>query len=646
MIGALTYSQDKKGFTEPLSAYEPPNAVVELTRQVKIAYQNGKEIQDYPFAEFNNRSFLERMDDDQRAWLSWNPDPYEGEEDWRFNGVRPITRNRVISTAAHLTAQLLVPAIFAQNQFSEEDRGAAYVVRDMVEYNIKHSNYETAFLFGVIGGLVNPVSYFKVDYVEGIQHIWNETGSYVEVADDILSGFQHSLIPPEDILISNAYQYDIQKQDCIIEKSYISKGEAEGEYGLMPYFKYVQEGKKVLLGDDGRFYEVEDVNNDLIEKVVYKHRRSDCEVVFLGGVYMGDSNPDYNPFVHRTNKNKPKYNVAKFGYEPIDTMRFYFYKSLVAKMANDQESADRQWQMYFDASLMATFPPTVTMGAGKLDRSVMTPATNTDLDTSAKIQPLNIANPSVALSALYEAERSITESSQDPQAAGIRQGPQKTKGESVILEENKETQLGLASKMIASAVKQVGELIVDDTLRYQTVGQLSEITGDMTYRTFLLDNKIKGGRTKTTKIKFTDRFAGREMTKEQKNAEEYRLMEEAGEDMEIFEANPGLVAGLDYLITIDADRMLNKNDRFIKAFKLEVYDRGIQNPLIANDPEAMNKLTRDFLFEPMLGGEAANYLPKIQQVASSLVPPATGGGQDLPSRMVRGAAMEGLSGNK
>src|SRR5690606_13275256 len=122
-----------------------------------------------PFAELNNRSPIQRGEEDQMAWLSWTPEPYEGEDDWRWNGVRPITRNRVISTAAHLTARLLIPQAFAQNEFQEEDKAAANVMRDLIEYNIKRSNYETAFLFGVISGLVNPVTYFKVDYTLGWQ---------------------------------------------------------------------------------------------------------------------------------------------------------------------------------------------------------------------------------------------------------------------------------------------------------------------------------------------------------------------------------------------------------------------------------------------------------------------------------------------
>ena len=40
----------------------------------------------------------------------------------------------------------------------------------------------------------------------------------------------------------------------------------------------------------------------------------------------------------------PMYNSVKYGFEPIDAMRFIGYKSLVDKMQNDQEAVDREWQ--------------------------------------------------------------------------------------------------------------------------------------------------------------------------------------------------------------------------------------------------------------------------------------------------------------
>jgi hypothetical protein len=643
MIEELTLTS--KGLVEnPLSAYQPVGGVRELTKEVKLVYQDGDEVLNRSYPEYNNRSFRGRMDEDQRAWLSWTPDPYEGEDSWRWNGVRPITRNRVISTAAHLTAQLIIPNVFAQNSTSEEDREAANVMRELIEYNIRRSNYETAFLFGVVSGLVNPISYFQVSYMESLQEIWNSEKKKEKVIDDVFSGIQNSLIPTDEILFENPYQYEFQKQDWIIHKSLISYGEAEAKYGEHENFKYVQVGKKVVLHDDGLFYDVEDVNDTMVEEVCYKNRRKDLEVYFCGGVYFGDNNVKYNPFVHRTYKNKPKYNIVKFGYEPIDAMRFIGYKSLVAKMSNDQHAADREWQMYFDATTLSTFPPTITMGAGKLDRSVVTPAMNTDLPENAKINPLNIVNPNAARLALLEAERSINDSSSNPQFQGDQEGPQKTKGEAVLLQQNAMTNLGIVSKMIGKMVKEVGELIVDDIVRYQTIGEAGKLAGEMNYKNFVIGGKVSEGKEKSVRIRFTDRYAGKKMTKKEIEVEKYRLASEQGENEVIYDVNPSVFSELDFFVTIDADRMMQKNDAFERAFKLETYDRAILNPLVQQDPESQLSITRDFLFEPLMRGEASKYLPNISKVANQLIPGQVNarpnGSKDLPERVMQSVAMQ------
>lgn len=642
MKGELLYGENNK-VLNPASAYQPDDEVKDFTLMVRRAYEKGSEILNRPFDEFNGLSVIGRMNEDQKAWLSWNPaGSQDPEDDWRWFGVRPITRNKIISTAAHLTAQLIYPNIFAQNDRDEEDRDAAYVMKTLVEYNIQRSNYELAFLYGVISALVNPVTYFKVEFVEAFQEIWKDEKNKEKVIDDVFSGFQHSLIPCDEILIGNPYQFDLQKQPFLIHKRLISYDEAKGLYQDHENFKYVQKGKKTFLHSDGLFYDVDDVNGDLVEEVRYYSRHGDCEAPHVSGVYLGNKDPKYNPMRHRTNKGKPKYPFAKFGAEPVDAMRFFFYKSLAAKMSNDQELADRMWQMAMDGTFLATFPPILTMGAGKIDKGVVVPATVTNVSKDAKIEPLSVSSPVSAFTALREAERSLSESSQDPQLEGKSTPGSQTARESLLIQQNAETNLSLISKMIGNAVKDVGSLMVDDIIRYQTTGKVSEILGGvpkMKFKTFVTGGKVKEGRRVTEQIQFTDEFAGMEMTPDEKEKRELRMLTEAGDEKEIYKVNPSLFARMDYLVSVDYEQMMQKNSSFEKAFKLEVYDRSIANPYV--DQQAV---TRDFLMEPLVGGEASKYMKNLDG-AQGVIPQApeevTKKGR-IPQRMMASAAMQNI----
>lgn len=643
MIASLT---DQKELT--LSSYQPTGAERDLIERVKKDVTTGDENLNTPFDEFNGVSMLTRMDEDQRNWLNWNPGPSnDPEEDWRWTGTRPIIRNKIISTAAHLTRNLIAPAIFAQNDQDEEDKTAAYIMGDLLEYNIRRSDYEQTFLYGVISGLVNPVSYIEVKYCKAYQHVWVDDHKE-EVLDDENSGFRYSLTRPEEILFANPYQFHLQKQGFVARRRRISYEEAESVHGSHDNWEHVKPGVMSVFSEETTlFYDVEDdEGDDMVEEVVWMRRGEDIQVPFVNGVYLGNPNTEYNPFYHRTPKNKPKYPWTKYGAEPIDNMKFFAYKSLAAKMANDQELVDRQWQLSMDASFLATLNPTITIGAGKVDKSVYVPATVTDLPKDAQVVPLNNNyNPQAAFQALREAERSISESSHDPQIAGQGDNIPGTARQSILLQQNAETNIGLLARMIGVMVKDVGSLMVDDIIRYQTVGEMMDLVGEvprMKYMTFIVDNKVQNGTTKSHVIKFSDDLHGKYMTEDEHDAEVMKMKTQGGDDRELSLVNPRLFARLDFLISVDYEKMLSKNTAFERAFKLETYDRAINNPLIQQNAESLNAITRDFLLEPLVRGDASKYLP---EVVKGLVPPAQGSAPPtggMTNRITESGAMEAM----
>ena len=102
MIGDLLLDKNKNPIA-PVSDYQPPEPVTDLTSLIMRDYGIGIRIQRQTFAEFNDMSLLDRMDKDQKAFNSYVLPPSDDpDESWRWNGVRPVTRNKVMSIAAIL----------------------------------------------------------------------------------------------------------------------------------------------------------------------------------------------------------------------------------------------------------------------------------------------------------------------------------------------------------------------------------------------------------------------------------------------------------------------------------------------------------------------------------------------------------------
>lgn len=632
----------------PLSLYQPDNDVKDLSLESGKDKIHGDMLLSRPFREFNNYSLIQRTSLDQKDWLGWSPEPSTNpDEAWMFTGTSNATRNNIISMAAHIAQKIIYPGVTAQDDQQQDDKDAAYIARGLLEHNFRQNDYASTFLYAVISGMVNPVTYYKADYCEAYMTILEGTNSQYtkkKVIDDALSGFQHHLLPPEEVLISNPYQFDIQKQKCLIHRRRVSYHEAKQYFGFHPNFVHVNPGIMPMYNaGDALFYNVRDpLQDNMVEICTYKYRSIDLEFDEVNRIYMGNLNTDFNPFKHRTNKNKPAYNIAKFGAEPIDAKRFWAYKSIAAKLSNDKELLDRMRQNAVDASTLATFPAIVTMGAGKMDQGVLKPATVTDIDKDAKIQPLNNTNANSAWAAVKDIQADI-DSASNPSYFSLPGGVggKKTALEIQMIQQNAMTNLVVVSTMIGSMVRDIGNIVLHDALRFQTIGEIGELVNGLptlTYKTYNIP-KIKNGKSVTDKIIFTDAYAGISMTPDQKDMAAVSLLEKHGEDSHVWEVNPGVFTNLDFFVLVEPDELFAKDSMSVQKMKSELYDKAIANPLIANDMEKMADITRDFLFEPIVHGDASKYIPdSTKKVMSGIIPQGgEGAGQLSPASSSQGS---------
>lgn len=619
MVGELL--RDKKGNVEnTISLYQPSKPTRDFIAYVREDYSIGHFNMHKPYTEFNNRSVVNTMNDHQMAFNNYIPPrSQDPNESWKSQTVRPLTRNKVISIAAHITAQVVFPAVLAQNSNDQEDKEVASVMQDLMRWVMDQSRYETTFLFMVIGAMVNPCIYMKPEFVEVMQSIKrkDEKGNITkeEVVDEVFSGFNTFLIPCDEIFIANIYEYELQKQRFIIHRRFIEYEEAKAFWSDHEDFKYVRPGVRIFFDDDsGMFYEQKDDDlNTLVEEATYYNRTEDTQVTLVNGILVTSKDQRIK---HRDNKDKPKYPLAKTGYEPIDEKHFYYYKSAVSKLMPDQDVLDQMWNMFMDGKFLDVMPPSAIIGGNdETDNTVIIPGATNYYPENTQIVPMGLGrNTDAGLIAIQALENSMSESTQDPRSGGSA-GEKITARQFIGEENNARVQLGLFLRMISNIVEDFGDLMQDIIIHHMTVGQVEEITAGqsrMKFRTFLIPDQVEDGRKITKSIQFTNEFADEEMDEDRELKESFKLFKEEGAlkaTKKIYKVNPSLFSQMKFKTVMKSERLISRSEELERLLSLEAYDRMIVDPTISSSPESLRAVSRDFLVEPLAKGESDKYLP-------------------------------------
>lgn len=594
MIVELTLARDtRKRIKDAKSNYQPSKAVRERTVEVMRDFTLARTIQQRAYSEFNDMSLIERQNKDQKSFNAYVPakstDP---DEAWKSNAIRPIVRNRIISIAAHVTGALIYPQIFAQNDQDEEDKDAASVMRDLMEWAAEQSNYAKTFVYAVIAALVNPAAIIHTEYAEHYRTVKEvlETGKWKEakILDEEFSGFQDTVVPLDELFIGDIYQSDIQKQPFLIWRRAIDYSTACAKYYDNTIFnEYVKPGLQLIFdAESNMFYEQydRDLEERLVEEVIYWNRKADLRLVFVNGVLLTD--------VDQPNPRKDKkYPLIKFGYELFDEGKFFYYRSLANKLSKDEESVNTLYRAIIDGSLLKNMPASIVIGGEDVSSSVTTPGTVTRFeDPNTKYMPINMGiDLNAGIAGLTKVEASISESSQDVLQSGQAVQGAQTAFEISRLEQNARVMLGLFAKMIGFGIKDYGLLKMNDIVQFMTIGEMSEVANEMKYKSFLIPEKNVGGRKKTRKISF-DASLPMYTTEEDTMQKSYKLLDEEGgleSEKEIYLVNPTIFRALKFKVVVRPDAITPPSDALKKALALEEYDRAVQNPLA--DQEAVYK---------------------------------------------------------
>lgn len=600
MILDLTLEKDKKTnkILSQASGYQPSEEVKYRTGQVMRDFGLANEIRNKPRLEFNDLSLINRMNLDQMSWNQYVTEPSsDPAQAWRSRAFRPIVRNKIISIAAHLTAAIIYPVVYALRDDDMEDKDAATVMRDLIEWVTEQYHYDQTFVYAVIAALVNPACFIHTEFCEQMREVkekvkdgWKKK----EILDDVFSGFQSSVVPCDEMWIADFYTHDIQKQPYLIWRRVLSYSTAREKYNGIEAFKSVKPGIQFLYNDDSNtFYEVSDesLRGVLVEEVIYYNRSADLQLRFVNGILMDDVDQP-NP------RNDKRYPFVKTGYELIDGGRFFYYKSLAFKLAPDEEVVNTLYRMITDGTYLQIMPPGVAFGTDDINSQVIAPGMVTTLsgdNPNASYQSIQTNNNLTAgFNLINKVESSMSESSSDALLSGQAQPEDKTAFEISRVEENSKVMLGLFAKMVGFMVRDLGGLLISDILQFLTVAEVMGIEGEVNrlkFRSFLLPEKTIDGKTKTRKIEF-DKDLPMEMDEGMEFEESFKIFEKEQEfdKMQIYRVNPTIFREMKFRVAVKPEALFPKSDALKKALQLEQYALAMNNPL--TNKEAV---TRDLL---------------------------------------------------
>lgn len=586
-----------------ISSYQPSTAIRDFTSVVKKDYQVGQDILDRSWTELNDRSVIE---DENRGQMMFNAfvdtsveDPAEA---WKWRGTRSQARNKGIAMHANLTANFLLPMFIAQNDKDEVDQDFSEVMRDIIEWMASptNSNYQSSFLSIVFGMIHNPVTFLGAEYMEVMQTIRERqddgTSTTKEIMDEVLSGFQAPIYSSNQVLITNAFERNIQKQRRIIKRRYVEKSELEAKYGHHPNWEFVQPGFRAVLNEDNDlFYDIKDQEHpDLVTEETALCRRDDSEVCFLGGIYMGEDDVENNPIYHRDNRNAPKYNVVPFGYHRIGE-HFFYYKSMMNAVGWDNALYDAMSEVVMNNALLEQDPPTVTSGGEKIDSDINFPgAVVASEDPNFKAQRIFPPKDFVSgFNALNATKESISEGSVSDVASGqLPQASQRAYTVAAAAEAGKKIIAGVGKSM-SESIAMYGDLMKDIAINHVTTPEVEELVGGamrLKYKNFMLDNKKSGGVATTKSIMFDPSLIGAQMTEDDIQTAHLKLLEDSGypnERKTLLRVNPEKFGQFKYYAKVDVEEMFARNSEYWQPILLNLKTTLLADPY--TDQEALTR---------------------------------------------------------
>ena len=581
---------------DKLSGYTETKEQREATNAFLKDFRNAWQTMHLPRVEFNDMSLYQRHIIDMLAFNTYqendgNPMMEDRLGGWKSTAIRPVIRNKSISIAAHRTARLPVPKVFAYDENNQEQDESAQVMSYLMDYAKEQANYRFNALFRELAAIYSPISWGYSEYQESYRKVKDTKGkdgkwSYKIILDETQPCFQHVTISTDQVFFTEFYERDCQKQDAILLRRIISYDKAKAKYIDSPNWQFVQPGIVVTMDDaNTAFYNVYDphMRGDYVEEVIRWRKSDDSRTVKVNGVWITDCDA-VNP------RQDHQYPLDSYYFLPINE-KCIAGKSLVFAMQSDANIVNKFYRLIEDGSVLNLYPPTVTSGSDKVGVDVMVPGINLAFsDKDVKVSSLNTVTDqalNTAMKTMEKVETSISESSADPVQQGQSpSGPPSTAYEISRIEQNAATVLGFSMQFSLQHAIDYGKLLMSDILQYLTLADAKKITGDggLVYKTFIANDSSQVG--KKNKVQFDANLPDTISDKDKADMEWALMTQQSGNSikkalnptMKLWKANPIKFRDFKYTQVVDADVQNPRSADLSHAYAQELFDNMALHP--------------------------------------------------------------------
>ena len=339
-------------------AYTPDKEERKVINQVLSDYITARSTQQKSYAQFNNRSVLEAIDDWSKRWNGYIPPRSSLLNRYQSRIFLNFTRNQIASYLSKVAMQRPKTKIKAVNKKTGfPDQMLSDVLHDLNEYSLNEENgdarlLETALETTVKGTAIVYEGYRREHRKVKIPISFDAESGEVESKEEkrvIYDNCYQRVVPLEDFYIPNAYESDLQRQPFVIERSVTTKYEAGGQYGHYKNWKYVKAGTYTMVSEPTTFYRnklLTDLLFDQVELIRYFNRKENHHVVLANGVVIYDGPIPYKD---------GKYPYARYIFEPFE-VPFFWGMGFPQKIMGEQDLQNTFINMMADKTYGSLLP--------------------------------------------------------------------------------------------------------------------------------------------------------------------------------------------------------------------------------------------------------------------------------------------------